>query len=238
MYWYPTVRKLPIPQPRTKMLLLTEAELAKCRTESFSNEMVDRIKRFILDFGLPAFIRTDLASGKWYWKNSCFCDESSDLKRNIIEVIYANLLADILGLDFRAIVVREYIQMDGTFRAFSGDMPVNSERRYFIHNGKVLCHHPYWIPEAIEKDGQLERLPKDWRLRLERLNTETEEEVSLLSHYSKLVGEVLPGYWSIDFCKSKSGKWYLIDMAEGIKSWHPDCPIKTKMEKLLLEAWE
>ena len=34
------------------------------------------------------------------------------------------------------------------------------------------------------------------------------------------VGEVLDGYWSVDFAEVKSGGWYLIDMAEGNKSWH------------------
>jgi len=62
------------------------------------------------------------------------------------------------------------------------------------------------------------------------LNTETEEEVKLLTSYAKMVAEQFKGYWSIDFCKAKDGRWILIDMATGQKSWHPDCPNKVKVK--------
>ena len=31
----------------------------------------------------------------------------------------------------------------------------------------------------------------------------------------------MKGYWSVDYWKAKDGRWILIDMAEGEKSWHP-----------------
>jgi hypothetical protein len=99
-------------------------------------------------------------------------------------------------------------------------MPVNPERRYFINDGKVLCHHPYWIQAAITKPSI-----ENWQEVLAEINTETTEEVQLLSGYAELIAKELPGFWSIDFCKAKNGQWYLIDMATGEHSWHPeDCP--------------
>ena len=61
------------------------------------------------------------------------------------------------------------------------------------------------------------------------LNKEGKEEITLLSEYATKVSEVLDGYWSVDFAEVKGGglNWRLIDMAEGEKSWHPDCDKKS-----------
>jgi len=53
------------------------------------------------------------------------------------------------------------------------------------------------------------------------MNNETEDEIKILTEYSKKASEVIEGYWSVDFCRAKKGDWYLIDMAEAEKSWHP-----------------
>jgi hypothetical protein len=53
--------------------------------------------------------------------------------------------------------------------------------------------------------------------------TETEEEVELLSDYAQTIADAVDGYWSVDFCKAKDGRWIFIDMAVGEDSWHPEC---------------
>lgn len=41
------------------------------------------------------------------------------------------------------------------------------------------------------------------------------------------------GYWSIDFCKAKDGRWILIDMATGERTWHKeDCEYYIKPKDL------
>jgi hypothetical protein len=38
-------------------------------------------------------------------------------------------------------------------------------------------------------------------------------------------GKRNPGYWSVDFARTRAGRWVLIDAARGEVSWHPDgCP--------------
>ena len=60
----------------------------------------------------------------------------------------------------------------------------------------------------------------------ENLNTETPEEVALLSGYASELGRILEGYWSVDFCCDRDGKWWFIDAAEGNASYHwPDCSV-------------
>jgi hypothetical protein len=131
-----------------------------------------------------------------------------------------------MGLDFKAFAVREYIPMASRFTAFYGDMPVNPERRYFFEYGQILCHHSYWIEEAIEQSKK-PSIP-NWRAVARELNTETEDEIKLLTNYAEMVAKQFDGYWSVDFCKAKDGRWILIDLATGRKSWHPECKFKVK----------
>ena len=146
LYWYPKIKNLDIPQPKTETILLTEKELSTTYNEQISKSLLERTEKVITqEFNLPVFIRTDLSSAKHYWKKSCFYDGTNELWKHLWEVIEFNLCADIMGLPFKALVIREYIPMDSRVTAFIGSMPVNPERRYFIDKGKVLCHHPYWF---------------------------------------------------------------------------------------------
>ena len=227
LLWYPKIKQLPIPQPKTEIILLTKEELEILYNETIPKSVTDKVKVICDRMGYPCFLRTDLASGKHTWKRSCFVDGETELWKHIWEVTSFNLCAGILGLDFRALVVREFIPMDTYFTAFWGDMPVNPERRYFVNNGEVLCHHPYWVEEAIAQSKQPSIV--NWREIAKKINTETEEEVKLLTSYAKIVAEQFDGYWSIDFCKAKDSRWILIDMATGSNSWHPpNCPTLKK----------
>ena len=216
LFWYSKVKDLPIPQPRTVFSLLTDKELKSAYNESVPDSLTEKVKIICDTMGYPIFLRTDLASAKHSWNKSCFYDGKTELWKHLYEVISFNLCAD---QDFKAIAVREYVPMDSRFTAFYGDMPVNPERRYFVKDGTVLCHHPYWIEEAIEQS----KTPSltNWRELVKELNTETEDEIKLLTSYAELVAKQLDGYWSVDFCKAKDGRWILIDLADGEQSWHP-----------------
>lgn len=224
LYWYPKIQNLDIPQPRTVIVPISEKEKKSLYNEMIPKSLTAEIRITIQqNFNLPVFIRTDLASGKHEWKKSCYYDGSTELWENLHHIITFNLCVDILGLPFNAMVIREFIPMDTGFTAFYGEMPVNPERRYFIKDGKVLCYHPYWIKEAIA-DSYKEPSVKNWEQLSDEMNTQTEDELRLLDWHSHRVAQELDGYWSIDYCKAKDGKWILIDMATGEKSWHPeDC---------------
>lgn len=223
VYWFPKLRDLDIPQPRTKIIWIEGKEFDSLYNERIPKSLISRVQELIdEEFKLPVFLRTDLMSGKFSWEKSCFYDGTRKLWLHLHEVVVHNLLADLLGLPFRAIVVREYIQMDDRFKAFPGRMPINPERRYFVEDGKVLCHHPYWIEDAVER-GSPFCLSLSWKKLLSEANFESEEEIAELFNYAAKVAGVLPGFWSVDFCKARDGTWVLIDCARGEKSWHPDC---------------
>jgi len=222
LYWHPKIKDLRIPQPRTETVLLDGKEMVDVNTEKIPQSVVEKVRKVVEKFNLPVFIRADQASGKHFWKMSCYFDGSDELEKHIYEVVSANLCADIIGLPVCALFVREFIPMDTMFTAFYGDMPVNPEIRFFIENGKVLCWHWYWIEEAIRNPSI-----ENWKETIKKRQDDLLYEVDALTKLSATeVAHIFrdDGFWSVDFCKAKDGRWILIDMAEGEKSWHPeDC---------------
>ena len=227
LYWLPKIKKLGIPVPRTEILKLpfTLGDWYKwCDGEDIGMaKYVPEIKKKALLIGYPLFLRTDHLSGKHRWKDTCYVKKEEVLMNRVSRLVEESLTADIIGVPIHALVFREFIEMDSRFTAFYGEMPVNPERRYFIRNGQVLCRHPYWIDEAVEKGTPKGMLPDNWRELAKEMNKETEEEIELLTSYAEKVASILDGYWSVDFCKAKDGRWILIDCGLGYVSWHPKC---------------
>lgn len=231
LYWYPRILEFTsIRIPKTHIIQLTEEEKSNywqadaCGTDRIEAE----IKRLldVGEFSLPIFVKTDEFSNKWFWEKSCFIDDISKLKKNLFEIICGSRCADIMGLPIEAIVIRQYIPMNELFKTYIGNMPVNPEIRVFAKDGEALCWHWYWIEESIEKDLDYSHLtPSNWK---DILNSEKKKlsgsTIKKLNGYARRITAKLGGYWSIDFCQAKDGRWILIDMAEGEKSWHPeDC---------------
>lgn len=220
LYWYPKIKDLRIPQPKTEIYMIPKSTLAKLKEENMENLRIVEVNKVASRIGFPVFCRTDQASNKHFWDKASFIEKPEDTKSHIFEVISHNLLCGIMGLPFEALVFREYVPMDSKYTAFYGNMPVNPERRYFVKNGEIVCHHAYWVMEAINNPSV-----KNWKALSKQMNKETKTEVKLLSHYARMVSEKFDGCWSVDFCLSKKGIWYLIDMALGKDSWHPEgCP--------------
>jgi hypothetical protein len=216
--------------PRTEICVLpkkSRGEIVRLIDGGGSGLDMKEIKAAASRIGYPLFMRTDQASAKFEWKETCYVEKEADLLSHIVKMIDWHMMADIMGLPFKALVFREYIPMDGAFTAFYGEMPVNRERRYFVDSGKVVCHHAYW-PEASMEEPSV----RDWRSKLKLLNCETPSEVETLSKYAAMLGEKLGGAWSVDFCHSKGDMWYFIDAALAAQSWHASgCPNKlTKQE--------
>ncbi|NLA24457.1 MAG: ATP-grasp domain-containing protein [Bacteroidales bacterium] len=228
MYWYPFAELTDIPMPKTIIIWVGNFNLLNMldNHKPLPNHIINFIKLGAEEIGYPLFLRTDHASAKHDWKNTCYVPSEDVLMQHVYEVVEFNSMAGIIGLPFQAIVLREYIPLESAFTAFRGDMPVAKERRYFIRDGQVECHHPYWIEEAIKKETTT--LPENWQELLKELNKEDEEEINLLTFYAEQLGKYLRQYWSVDFAKGKDGKWYFIDAALGEQSWHPPCP-KNKM---------
>jgi hypothetical protein len=223
LYWLPLIRDLPIPQPRTEFVLSKDDWWKYLDGERLPEQDIKTLKEAIKRMGYPVFIRTDLASGKHQFLSSSYIDNEDKITQNLFGLIEQNALRD---LWFDSIVVREFIYLDYRFEAFDG-LPIGCERRYFIKDGEVVCHHPYWIEDAIRFYRQSKRWENTtWRKWLQELNTESDIEIRILTNYAEMVAFVLDGAWPIDFARDKGGKYWLIDMAQAEQSWHPPCKNK------------
>lgn len=236
-YWLPLIKHLNIPMPKTEIIPITYAE----GWDTLSEQTHKDVELSAIKMGFPCFIKTDLDAGKHDYVNTCYIPSLEKLHSNMENLRDDNFCHDRL---FEYIAVREYIQLQSQFTAFH-DLPIAPERRYFIDNGQVVCHHRYWPEDAIEffnikpdTTGKLTRFQIEERERerclplLRQMNYESPEEIKQLTAYAELVAQVLPEYWSVDFALGQNGQWYLIDMAEGHRSWHDDdCPVKIEMDK-------
>lgn len=215
VYWWPRVQGLDgIPMPQTVILEFGHAKLFKILDgEGLKPDEIEKLVNVCNTIGYPLFLRTDQASAKWGYGRTCFVSNHTFLSRNLANLIDSNGCLDLVP---EALVIRQYIRPAFRFTAFWG-MPIGSERRYMVKDGKVVRHFPYWPKEAIHNANI-----KDWEKVLEELNLEGEDEIHLLTSYAEALGAKLGGYWSVDFMLGKDGKWWFIDMAEGEKSWTPE----------------
>lgn len=223
LYWYPEVKDV-LPTPKTKFIKLEKCENSPYGVIWDEEEVHEAIQEL---GGYPAFIRTDLASDKFWMKEGSRVENEDELMRHIARVIEFNQLASVIGLPFVCLAVREWLNLDHKFKAFYGT-PIAKEIRVFIRDGEVECYHFYWPEEAIKFFRDTEE-PDNWQELLKETREETiarelTEALDLAWDVAKIFDG--DGYWSVDFALTEEGDWYLIDMAEGEKSWHPECKYK------------
>ena len=203
LYWWPLVKDLGIPVPKTIFTNINET--AVCAAASI--------------LGYPAFLRTDLCSGKHDWQTSCYVKDSNEnIQEHIDAVCLANVKWHMLGMYEQVMVVREFLTLDTAFTAFAGNMPINKERRLFIENGKILCDHPYWPKTAFNRHPARMAEP-GYEAKLEKISKFDGSEWTIAQDYIPKLSH-LEGRWSVDFAKGKNGLWYLIDMALADNSYH------------------
>ncbi len=220
LYWYPQIKDLDLLMPKTEMIVIPTKKLIKLinnkeDTERFLSEYKEKILERAKKIGYPLFMRTDQMACKHDWKNTCYVPSEKDLINHLFRLVDGNFCVDMFGeAEPNAIVFREFLELDWSFKAFA-DMPIAREFRFFIRDGTVECRHPYWPPNAIRRPSI-----DDWLDILRKQSILKPSEKTLLDNYSKTIGNVLSGYWSVDYCRTREGLWYLTDMALGEQSYH------------------
>ena len=245
VYWWPVVSALGLLVPRTEVVALPEPDDAEVVTatclvheghhdadspecETALDRLMPALREAAARIGYPLFLRTDMVSGKHSFEDTCYVPDAASLREHAFAVAEEHGMAMFMERDapLRAFAVREFLALNAPFKAFGG-MPVAAERRYFVNDGEVICHHAYWSDIANIERGLMTRedYPHDWMVRLHEVNHEWPEEVAALTKRATIVAEALPGAWSVDFAQGEHGSWYLIDMAIASRSWHEDgCP--------------
>lgn len=222
--WYPRLLAAGIPTPRTEIVCtaLDLNLLLDGATPPGYKAFLDHLRAAGERIGYPLFLRTGYGSGKHDWRRTCWVPKAEALNQHVFALVEWSQLVDLFGLPTSTWVLRELLPTQAAFTAFEG-FPVTRERRYWIVDGTVVGHHPYWPPETIEAPS----VP-DWRERLERLNVEAAEEVAELTALSTRVAAAVPGAWSVDWLWVPQRGWLCIDMAwaEASFCWreHPTAP--------------
>ena len=212
LYWYPKIKDI-APTPKTEWIPY-KFDISWFE-RGVSDEVVEKVKEIARRFGYPVFIRTDEASNKWSYKNSCYVESEDKVKEHINNLIEFTVMSD---LSIKAIVVREFIELDWRFKAFWGELPIAPEVRVMIRDGEVEEWFFYWPFDAIRNPSV------EWcdaaKYLLEMREIADAEQHEFLSIARKVARE-FEGYWSIDFARKRGGGWILIDMALGDASWKP-----------------
>ena len=213
-FWYPRLFRQGFPMPKTIIIHsnINFEQFACGEKPEGLDEFYEEIKSACLKIGLPAFLRTGYSSNKHDWEKSCYVQDINKIKNHIYNLSKHSALMTIdrfSPCDFWA--VREMLKTKPYMNAFHGKMPITKERRYFVRNGRIECHHSYWPREAF-KDLDEEQFAK--------LSEFSKEDEGTLNKMAVYVAGLFSGYWTCDFLQEENGKWYLIDMAIGEESYH------------------
>lgn len=216
VFWFPRLQDLGIPTPRTIFVHLDSPNrrmLADFKVPKTASRFINELKTAIEQVGLPAFLRTDYLSDKHNWKETCFI-ESTDQKylmKHILKLVETSELGDIeRGIPYHFFAAREMLKTKAAFKSFAGEMPIVTEIRFFVRNGKIECYHHYWPKEVFKK--------KD--VNYKALTTVAQIEMDELFEMASFISDNFSGYWSVDFLRTEEGKWFCTDMAIGERSYH------------------
>ena len=220
--WFPKLVKTGVNIPKTKLVNVDYQAINDLVEKKLDTKAVidftENLKKALEEIGYPAFVRSSYSSNKHDWKDTCLIQRDSDLVSHLYEIAYYDAFASRFATIF---AVRELIDTKAHFYAFDGKIPITKERRYFVNDGEVVCHHPYWPEESIMDPRDIKNnCVSDWKEKLEDMNFESKDEVGYLSELSKKVSKNFEGFWSVDWLNSKDGTWYCIDMALGNMSYH------------------
>jgi hypothetical protein len=214
-YWYPIVEKCGIQSPKTIMIPFkgkVDFGIFDGKPSKSYSAFIATLEKEAEKIGYPLFMRTDETSNKFEWSASCYVESKDKLYGNLLSIL--EMIEMSMGLGFRGVALREFLNLESAFTSHRG-MPVAKEFRLFVRNGKLECIHPYW-PKA----GIIRPSVKDWGPKLDALRQLTSDDLNAILRQLAKFGDSLPEYWSVDFCKTTKGEWYLTDMAIGEDSYH------------------
>lgn len=203
-FWYPMLKNMGLPTPKTHIIHTTGFELVKMIDNypieeiNWLQKLIDEIGYYAEKVGYPCFLRTGHTSNKHDWKDSCYITKKEDIHKNLYSLVEMSAMAD-FPLDF--FVVREMLETKPHFNAFNG-MPITKEVRCFIEKDKITVTK-YWPHEAF-KDTEKKKVDSMYNFTKEDIDTIT----SLLTFIHKSIDPI----WCVDLLETKDG-WVVIDMS-------------------------
>lgn len=224
LIWLPKIVEASLPTPKTEIVEYNHRRVIEIFDGADVPEftgLIQNVKSACNRIGYPVFIRTDLSSAKHDGPNAYRADSDSDIIRVLSSTLEDNEMKFWLEPEPpKAILVREWLNLDSPFSAFRGHA-IAREWRFFADSEKVRCFHPYWPEDSIQFLGIPE--PDSWRNSLKTLHNEP-ENIEELKQLAVLAAGLYGCYASVDIAMDVTGKWWLTDMATAEDSYHwPSC---------------
>lgn len=231
-FWWPRLaanRPKGVGLPRTWGIEATQERLF--RDPDYMSDVAEAILA-IRNPKVPMFMRTDYASDKHGWENSCYLPVDPDFNKNSV----VHRLVNFLELHdppfgpppFSMIYLREFLELKVAFVAFHGKMPISREFRVFANSEKRTHFQPYWPAGSIASTPWK---PLGWPDDLLENNRITAEDKYQLTAWAVEAAAAVNGpndkqtEWSVDLCQDEAGAWWITDMALGSESYRYD-PVK------------
>lgn len=225
-FWLPKITAIPILPgvgiPRTVVVPYAH-EHAMAAFEDGADwpawdDLLEAVWAAVEEVGVPAFVRTDLASAKHDGPGSYRIEKRDDIPAVLSLTAQDNEMKFWpLGPTPNAFLVREWLNLDAPFSAFGGH-PIAREWRYFASRKGVDCRHFYWPEHALRAADT-----EGWELLLSAMAADDPPDfLDVVACQAASVCSTGADGWSVDFAQDRDGKWWLIDMATAATSWHPD----------------
>lgn len=231
-FWFPKLNSHPWEWmrkwlPNTVMVDYDEELLAPALLGQRSKEY-DRlyyaVGAAIYEIGAPAFIRTDLTSAKHAGRGAYVIEkpgfylDAMDWNHALLTTLsHAQLKSYHSKVKSSAVMVRQLINVKHERTAFNG-LPIGNEWRVFADQRGVQCFHHYWPDEALTGKMDDGGAPPPDIFDREWIPTDVRDAAV---QAAKAMGQLK---WSVDFTQDVDGKFWLIDMATAMNSYHhPRC---------------
>ena len=228
--WFHAVENAGVRHPKTQVLAISpeiQAQILDNKPLATENQvemdaLVASVQAFGEQHGFPIFWKTSFSSAKHFWNQACALPngEPETVMNHLAELLTFQCMNGIETFT-PELILREMIKVNPVFTAFEGQMPVTEEYRVFARNGTIEGFQPYWPVESI-KDPSSE----GWESALATISTPTDRDIDFMTKASERITRALKGYWSVDFLKDKDGQLWLIDMAEGDRSYRNEAGFK------------
>lgn len=158
--------------------------------EGTEYDIFEVMKKIEIFNGKPVILKDYVKSQKHYWKEACYIENSKDI--NAVKPVidrFIELQGEYLtgGLVFREFIEFEFLNCHP-----KSNMPLTKEFRLFFFKNRLAAEARYW-DEGIYTDDVIENI----------------------GIFKNIAEKVKSNFFSMDIAKSKTGKWWIVELGDG-----------------------
>lgn len=153
-------------------------------------DILEVMKKIEIFKGKPVILKDYVKSQKHYWKEACYIENSRDI--NIVKSVVDRFI-ELQGENLTGgLVFREFIEFEFLNFHPKSNMPLTKEFRLFFFKNRLAAEARYW-DEGIYNDDIIENI----------------------STFENIAEQVKSNFFSMDIAKSKTGKWWIVELGDG-----------------------